>query len=100
MGNYVAAEADEREALAARKIWGTQAIPDQRDLGEVSTWLAMALARQGKTAEAAQLIGPVVKFQRGLASRNRSDRWLPLELARALYAQAPAEPRAAAALFG
>jgi len=99
MGNYVAAEADEREALAARKIWGTQAIPDQRDLGEVSTWLAMALARQGKRAEAAQLIGPVVKFQRGLASRNRSDRWLPVELASALYAQALADPKARAALL-
>jgi len=99
MGNYGAAEADEREALAARKIWGTQAIPDQRDLGEVSTWLAMALARQGKTAEAAQLIGPVVKFQRGLAGRNRSDRWLPVELASALYAQALADPKSRAALL-
>ena len=48
MGDYASAEVDEREALAARKIWGTEAIPDQRDLGEVSTWLAMALARESR----------------------------------------------------
>jgi hypothetical protein len=99
MGDYASAEVDEREALAARKIWGTEAIPDQRDLGEVSTWLAMALAREGKTAEAAQLIGPVVKFQRGLAGRNRSDKWLPVELASALYAQALTDRKARATLL-
>ena len=61
---------------------------DKRDLGEVNTWLAMALAREGKNAEAAQTIEPVVKFQRALATRNHGDRWLPQELAAALYAQA------------
>jgi tetratricopeptide (TPR) repeat protein len=99
MGNYASAETDEREALTARKIWGTEAIPDQRDLGEVSTWLAMALAHQGKRAEAAELIAPVVKFQRALAARNRGDVWLPLELASALYAQALADPKARATLL-
>jgi tetratricopeptide (TPR) repeat protein len=98
-GDYAAAERDEREALAARKLWGTEAIPDQRDLGEVSTWLAMALAHQGKRAEAAQLIAPVVKFQRELAARNRGDQWLPVELASALYAQALAEPKALSGLL-
>ena len=87
LGQFAAAEKDEREALAARKIWGTQATPDQRDLGESSTWLAMAVARQGRNAEARGIIAPVVKFQRELAARNRSDRWLAYELALALYAQ-------------
>jgi hypothetical protein len=59
----------------------------------------MALARQGKTKEAAQLIGPVVKFQRGLAARNRSDQWLPVELASALYAQALTDPKQRTALL-
>ena len=96
-GDYAAAERAEREALAARKIWGTQAIPDQRDLGEVSTWLALALVRQGKSAEAAQLIGPVVKFQRELAARNHGDQWLPIELASALYAQGLVDAQSRAA---
>jgi hypothetical protein len=88
LGHFAAAEAAERNALAARKEWGYQSMFDKRDLGEVSTWLAMALARQGKNAEAAQIIGPVVKFQRELATHNHGDRWLPLELAAALYGQA------------
>ena len=88
LGHFAAAEDAERKALAARKEWGYQSMFDKRDLGEVNTWLAMALARQGKNAEAAQTIAPVVKFQRELATRNHGDRWLPLELAAALYAQA------------
>jgi hypothetical protein len=98
-GDYAGAERAEREALAARKVWGTQAIPDQRDLGEITTWLTMALAQQGKMQEAVQLIAPVVKFQRGLAARNRGDQWLPIELASALYAQGLADPKARAALL-
>jgi hypothetical protein len=87
LGRFAAAEQHEREALAARKIWGTQATPDQRDLGESSTWLAMAIAQQARNAEAQDIIAPVVKFQRELAARNRSDRRLAYELALALYAQ-------------
>ena len=87
LGKFATAEKDERDALVARKIWGTQATPDQRDLAESSTWLAMAVARQGRSAEAQDIVAPVVKFQRELVARNRSDRWLPYELALALYAE-------------
>ena len=99
LGDYAAAELDQREALAARRKFLTEAIGDQRDVAEISTWLAMALARQGKHAEAVEAIAPVVKFQRGLASKNRGDEWLPFELARALYAQALADPAHGAALL-
>lgn len=98
-GAWVAAEREERTALEGRKIWGTQAIPDQRDLGEVSTWIAMAQARQGKSAEALQTIAPVVKFQRELAAKNHGDQWLPLELAGALYAEALADKKHNAVLL-
>lgn len=97
--NYAAAEQSERAAMDARKAWGTQAIPDRRDLAEISTWLAMALARQGKMAEAAQTIAPVVKFQRELAARNHGDAWLPIELASALYAEALTDKKQSAALL-
>jgi AAA+ ATPase superfamily predicted ATPase len=99
LGDYPAAERSERVAMAGRRAWGSQAVTDRRDLGEISTWLAMALVRQGKRAEAAQLIAPVVKFQRQLAARNRGDEWLPIELASALYVQALADQRARAALL-
>jgi tetratricopeptide (TPR) repeat protein len=99
LGNFAAAQQAERTALAARKEWGNQATPDQRDLGEVSTWLGMSLARQGRITEAAQTIGPVVKFQRELAARNHGDKWQPLELAGALYAQSLTDKNKRAALL-
>jgi hypothetical protein len=60
----------------------------------------MALAREGRLSEAAQTLAPVVRFQRQLAARNHGDRWQPVELASALYAEALAEPAHAAALLG
>ena len=87
LGDYAAAERAERAAMASRKHTPIEAVGDRRDVGELSTWLAMAIARQGRVAEAAQLIGPVVKFQRALAARNHGDYWQTVELAAALYAQ-------------
>jgi tetratricopeptide (TPR) repeat protein len=98
-GNFAAAEKAEHTALEARRIWGEHTIFDQRDLAEMSTWLAMAQARQGRISEAAQTIAPVVKLERELAARNHGDQWLPLELARALYAQSLTDPTKSAALL-
>jgi hypothetical protein len=92
LGDFAAAEQGERSALPEREAAGTTAIYDKRDLGGVSTWLAMAEARQGHLAEAAQTIAPVVTLERGLAARNHGDVWVPQELAAALYAEALAEP--------
>ncbi|MDB6156867.1 MAG: hypothetical protein JWO04_573 [Gammaproteobacteria bacterium] len=99
LGNFAAAEQAERVALDARNGWGSETNFDHRELGEISTWLAMALARQGRTAEAAQMIIPVVKLQRELASRNHGDQWLPLELACALYVEALTDTENRAALL-
>jgi tetratricopeptide (TPR) repeat protein len=99
LGDFAAAEQAERSALPERQAAGTKALDDQRELGEVSTWLAMAEARQGRTAEAAQTIAPVVTLERGLAARNHGDAWVPQELAAALYAEALAEPAKRAALL-
>ena len=99
LGNFAAAEKAERTALAVRRLNGEQTTFDQRDLGEMSTWLAMAQARQGKMADAAATIAPVVNLQRGLVARNHGDQWVPLELARALYAQSLTDPAKSAALL-
>jgi len=99
LADYPSAERAERVAVEARKQYLTQAVSDRRDLAEKSTWLAMALARQGRLDEAAQVIGPVVKFQRELAAKNHGDRWQPLELASALYAEALSDPKHAAGLL-
>jgi hypothetical protein len=99
LGNFAAAEEAERVVLKAHKGWATETTLDKRELAEGSTWLAMALVRQGKLAEAAQTITPVVKFQRELASKNQGDQWLPLELASALYAEALIDTKKRAALL-
>jgi len=99
MGEYFAAEREQREALAARKKFVTETIGDQRNVAEISTWLAMAIAKQGRLAEAAAVIAPVVKFERELAAKNRDDKWLPYELACALYVQARTDMQKSAALL-
>jgi hypothetical protein len=98
-GNFAAAEHSGQQAVEARKAAGASAMDDRRLLNVELTWLALAQARQGHTSDAAQTIAPVVKFQRELAARNRGDRWVPQELAAALYAQALADPTHRAALL-
>jgi hypothetical protein len=88
LADYADAERAQREAIEARKKYLTEAVGDRRDIAEKSTWLAMAMARQGRMTEAAQVIAPVVAFHRELAAKNRGDQWQPVELAAALYAQA------------
>jgi len=99
LGDFAAAERSEAKALEARKSAGAEATDDQRRLGELSTWLALAEARQGRMSDAAKTIAPVVKFQRELALKNRGDKWLPLELASALYVEALTDPKTSAALL-
>jgi hypothetical protein len=99
LGEYAAAERSERAALENREFYGSRSVSDRRDQGENKTWLAIALVRQGRATEAAELIAPVVKFQRELALGNHGDQWLPLELACALYAQALADAQRAPSLL-
>ena len=99
LGDFAAAERSEAKALEVRKAAGAEATDDRRRLAELSTWIALAQARQGHTSDAAQIIAPVVKYQRELATKNHGDRWLPVELAAALYAQALTDPHKSAALL-
>jgi tetratricopeptide (TPR) repeat protein len=99
LGNFSEAEKDEHIAVDARHRVGDQAVQDRRDIGIKSTWLTMAIARQGRTAEAAKIIAPVVKYDREIAARNHGDQWLPVEFAGALYAQALTDKTQAPALL-
>jgi len=58
LGHYAAAEAAERIAIEARHNYQDQAVSDRRDIAEKSTWLALALIKQDKIAEAAEVINP------------------------------------------
>ena len=99
LGDYAAAESAERLAVESRKKYLTDAVGDRRDTAIKSTWLALALARGDKLAEAAQVIAPVVQFERELAAKNHGDQWVPVELAGAIYAQALADKKRSAALL-
>ncbi len=61
--------------------------------------LALAVNGQHRTAEAQELIGPLVKFHRQLAAHNQGDQQQHVELARTLYAQAVIDPAHRAALL-
>jgi hypothetical protein len=103
LGDFPAAAQAERTALQAAKI-AMDASTDttdngQRESAQVAIWLSMALAREGKPAEAARTIGPVVAMYRGLEKRNHGDEWLPLEFAEALYAQSLTDEHHRAALL-
>jgi hypothetical protein len=92
LGDFGAAEQAWRTGLAVLgRLLGTGAA-DRRDLAGSQTQLAMAVARQGRRQEADALIAPAVQYFRQQSSHNHGDRWLPMELAGALYVQALAEP--------
>jgi len=102
LGHFAAAERAERSALEQDKTvlpFASSVIDSERASAEISTWLSMALARQGKLRPAADVIGPVVKFDEGLLARDRGDVWVSYELARALYAQSLCDPTQRGALL-
>jgi len=90
--DYPAAERTLREAIEARKGWPLATEGDRRELGEVSTMLALALIGEHRNDEARRLVEPIVKYQRDLSARNHGDQQQHVELARALYAQALIDP--------
>jgi hypothetical protein len=91
-GDFTAAEQAGRESLAARQRYPVMDSRDRREQASVATLLAMALAREDKTREAAEVLTPVIKLQRELAARNHDDQWQHIELAAALYAQSLLDP--------
>ena len=102
LGHFAAAERAERVALKlsdAIEVLQGAVFAQEQDSAETSTWLSMALARQGKLREAAQVIDPIVSQEEENLAGDHGDIWIPYELARALYAQSLAEPAKRAALL-
>ena len=92
LGNPAPAEVAARGAL---KAW--QPLPRREYLGSeqqgaaIKTLLAQAIARQGRQAEAADVLRPALKYQRELHARQREDRQQHFDLAHALYVAALVE---------
>jgi hypothetical protein len=98
-GDFAAAEQSLTQAAEERTAAGIGASDDRRQLETTHTWLALTQVRLGRTGDAARTIEPVVKFQRELAGRNRGDRWVPFDLACALYVEALSDHSQRAALL-
>jgi len=90
--DYAAVEATTSEALEVRARWPMKATSDRRDQSFVLAMRGIALGLRGDRAGAARVIGPVLKFERELAARNRDDAWQHVELALALVGAAVADP--------
>jgi tetratricopeptide (TPR) repeat protein len=96
LADYAAAEQAARDALSTPNN-GSQTL--ERDHADYSTWLALALARQGRLTDAAQAIAPAVKLHREIAVKNRGDDTQTIQLAAVLYAQALSDTSHRAALL-
>jgi len=72
----------------------------QREATENSTYLATALAKLGRPDEARPLAEASLKFNRELYARKHGEAFQHLQLARALYAAALADPARAKTLLG
>jgi hypothetical protein len=91
-GNYAASEAAVRKGLEVRNQYPVGGVDEARILQLAKALDALAVARQGRTTEAAALIQPVVAFERDLAARNKGDVTQRMELAQVLYVQSLTEP--------
>jgi len=98
LGNYAAAEAAVRKGLDVRDQYPPGGTDEARILHNAKTIHALAVVRQGRTAEARALIAPVVQFERDLAAHNKGDVTQRLELAQVLYVQSLTDPSKQAAL--
>jgi hypothetical protein len=91
LGDYAAAEASARSALAAKRLSRQSETEFRRMHANGQVLLAKSLARQKKDVEARQTIEPLVEFLRKQAATGKEDQEVRLDLAQALYAQALAD---------
>lgn len=98
LGHPADSERSARASLAAREKWSAGGNFDKTEKAVESMVIARALVAQGKHAEAAELMKPVVAHFRDLDSHNQGDLEARAWLASALFMQGLAEPTRRAAL--
>jgi hypothetical protein len=97
-GDYAAAEKAWQQATAVRGQYPVGGVDEERTAQLAKAWAALAIARQGRAAEAAGLVNPVVEYERGLAAHNKGDLTQRFELAQVLYVQSLTDKSRQAAL--
>ncbi len=99
LGNLAEAEAVQRKAMAIVEKLPIESDDDRRHRMEAAVHLAWILAGEQRTADAAQVLEPAVRFDRELAARNHGDATQTGELAVAIYVEALTDPKRRAALL-
>ena len=94
IGDYAAADADIKKALAIRRGIPTRTLAEERDAADQLMLAALIAARLQRQAEAQQIIEPVLKLHRGLYERGKDNDDLTqrVQFAHALYVSAIAAP--------
>ncbi len=98
-GEYAAAEESARAALERAAARPERSIYDRERLARCQILEALALARLGRSGDAARTLAPAVKLERELNALNRDDAQQRLEFAQALYAEALTDKARHAALL-
>ena len=99
-GDDAAAEKHLRASIEAAKQVPQATLGEQLRSADELIWLSYVLARQGRSAEARGLIGPVLAIQRSLQQQvGNDDQFQRRALVLALAAAAAAEPASAKALL-
>ena len=92
LGEYTAAEAHARKALANLQINTAPSLADQSNIAEARARLATALARQGKQDEATTVLQPALAYYRLAVVQKSDDQTMKVGHARVLLAAALANP--------
>ena len=88
--DYATAERAMTKVLELHAKVPTERTSNRRGLEEERIFMALVLARLGRTEEAQKLAAAALKFERELAARNRDSAYQRFELAQALYVAAVA----------
>jgi tetratricopeptide (TPR) repeat protein len=92
LGDYPAAEVAVKKSMTYQQQIPDRTLDRQRDVAQNQILLAMILARQGKQADAQQIVAPALKLHRDLhARKGNEDLTQRIELAQALLASAMAD---------
>lgn len=93
LGDYAAADADVKKALAIRRGIPTRTLAEQRDADDQLMLAALIAARLQRYTEAQEIVDPVLKRHRGLYERKDNDDVTQrIQYAQALYVSAIAAP--------
>ena len=99
LNDFAAAERDMRQAIVYRELQHETTPSNKVEISGQRIFVALAVVRQGRLAEAREMIGPELRFQRGLRAAGDDSEMQRLLVARALLVATLASPEQARTLL-